>query len=220
MKERDAARKNYWASKLPHYFTPYKELHYTLASMIRKSKMEFFNGLTNTHRMDKDIPDSLKLPNKINNYFISFSKAADLTPSANNEIDSEVIAATEEFSFVKTFTSEIYKSISNLKTLALGVDKIEINMIKLCTPYCIPVIKHIINHSFQSYTFPTTWKQSKIIPLGKVSHPTEFKHLRPISILPVMSKIIERIVHTRLSNYLNANKLLYNRQDSDLLQTC
>ncbi|KAJ8889987.1 hypothetical protein PR048_009492 [Dryococelus australis] len=66
-------------------------------------------------------------------------------------------------------------------------------MFKLCSPCCIPVIKHIINHYFQLSTFPTTWKQTKIIPLGKISHPTEFKHPCPFSILPVMSKIIEGI---------------------------
>ncbi|KAJ8878776.1 hypothetical protein PR048_019362 [Dryococelus australis] len=133
-KQRDAAKKNYRASKLPHYCTLYKELR----SPVTKT-------------VDKDIPDSLKLPNEIDNYFISSSKVAELTPNASNEIDSEVIAPTGEFSFVKTLSSEF-------------------------------------------------------------SHPTEFKHLYPISILPVMPKIIERIVHTQLLNYLNANKLLYDRQ--------
>ncbi|KAJ8892736.1 hypothetical protein PR048_005317 [Dryococelus australis] len=138
----------------------------------------------------------------IKNIFM-LRRHSDLTPDVSNEIDSKVIVPTGEF---------IYESISHIKTLAMGVDKIDINMIKLCTPYCIPVIKHIISHSFQSSSFPTTWKQSKIKHLGKVSHPTEFKHLRPFSILPVMSKIIERIVHIRLPNYLNANKQFYDRQ--------
>ncbi|KAJ8867702.1 hypothetical protein PR048_031505 [Dryococelus australis] len=187
-----------------HYIS---ELHNTVKSMIRRSKIDFFNGLTN-ETVDKDIPDSLKLPNEIN---IS-------GPDASNEIDSEVIAPTGEFSFVKTLSSEVKKSISRIKTLAMGVDKIDINMIKLCTPYCIPVIKHIINHSFQSSTFSPTWKQFKIIHLGKVSLPTEFKHLRLISILLVMSKIIERIsrfrtCHSTYTALLDITDFIYKSID-------
>src|SRR5699024_2153307 len=56
--------------------------------------------------------------------------------------------------------------------------------------------------------YANVWKMYLITPLPKISQPTDFKHLRPINILPTMSKILEKIMYRQLIAYLDANKIL------------
>ncbi|RVE51257.1 hypothetical protein evm_004061 [Chilo suppressalis] len=99
-----------------------------------------------------------------------------------------------------------------MKSNAQGVDGISLNMILLTLPRTLSIITTIINMSITSCTFPDQWKVSIIKPLHKVDHPTELNELRPISILPFMSKILEKVVCAQLIEYLNANNILPKRQ--------
>ena len=74
------------------------------------------------------------------------------------------------------------------------MDGISLNMILLTLPQTFGVITAIVNMSIETGIFPEIWKDSIIKPIPKTSNPTELKDLRPVSILPFMSKIMERIV--------------------------
>ena len=60
--------------------------------------------------------------------------------------------------------------------------------------------------------FPEQLKIAKIIPLHKSGDKTDVKNKRPISILSVFSKVFERAIYKRLSNYLETNNLLIMQQ--------
>jgi len=60
--------------------------------------------------------------------------------------------------------------------------------------------------------YPDCLKISQIVPIPKYSSPSIPSHYRPISILPTVSKLFEKIVYARVSNFLNKNKLLTNLQ--------
>ena len=57
-------------------------------------------------------------------------------------------------------------------------------------------LSHIINLSFDTGQFPQEWKVAKIIPMHKSG--SNFDNYRPISVLPVVSKVIEKNVHKQL----------------------
>ena len=59
---------------------------------------------------------------------------------------------------------------------------------------------------------PNEWKQAKVLPLFKSGNDTELDNYRPISILPVLSKVLERVVHTQFIGYLESSRLLYKYQ--------
>lgn len=102
----------------------------------------------------------------------------------------------------------ILKIINDISTNATGCDGVNAKLLKLCCPHIIPHITHIINFCLSNNVFPTIWKSAIITALAKKSNPTEYKDLRGISILPTLSKIIEKIMEQQLRDYLTLNNLL------------
>ena len=69
-----------------------------------------------------------------------------------------------------------------------------------------------IKFSFETNTIPDQWKCAKVIPKHKKGSKSHCNNYRPISILNILSKIIERHVHDNLYNYLVRNALLSSSQ--------
>ena len=102
-------------------------------------------------------------------------------------------------SFRMKYVSEedVLKVIKNMKnSTATGVDYIDTRTVKLAADLLSPGLTHIINLSIETSTFPTIWKFAKIIPLLKSSSsdPLLPKSYRPIALLPILSKVLEKIV--------------------------
>ncbi|CAG4980526.1 unnamed protein product [Colias eurytheme] len=81
------------------------------------------------------------------------------------------------------------------------------NSIILSIYDCLAPIKH-----FLTCTFPSTWRKALIKPLPKTNNPNCLKDLRPISILPCLSKILEKVVCEQVRRYLDLNDMLPTRQ--------
>ena len=73
-------------------------------------------------------------------------------------------------------------------------------------------VAKLFNLSFIKSEFPVDWKIAKVTPLPKTGHSRNVSNLRPVSILPLPSKLIEKIVHKRVYNHCNNNKLLDQKQ--------
>ena len=74
------------------------------------------------------------------------------------------------------------------------------------------VLLHIMNLSIATAVFPDQWKLATILPLEKVSNATSASDFRPISLLPLPGKIMERIVSNQMTKYLESNKLINDAQ--------
>ena len=85
-------------------------------------------------------------------------------------------------------------------------------LLKIVSPHISFPVSQIINESFQSGIFPEKMKQAKVIPLFKKGCPLTTLNYRPISLLSVFSKVIEKLMYRRLFNFLKVNKILYNSQ--------
>ena len=73
-------------------------------------------------------------------------------------------------------------------------------------------ITDLFNCSFITSKVPASWKVAKVTPLQKPGNTKEVSNLRPVSLLPLPSKLIEKIFHGRVYNHCNTNKLLEDRQ--------
>ena len=79
-------------------------------------------------------------------------------------------------------------------------------------PVIAPHLLRLINLSLSSKVFPDQWKTACILPIPKTGDPSVPSNNRPISLLSVLSKILEKVVSTQLTNYLESHHILSTRQ--------
>ncbi|KMQ83934.1 rna-directed dna polymerase from mobile element jockey-like protein [Lasius niger] len=96
--------------------------------------------------------------------------------------------------------------------------------LKMIIDSVLPILEHIFNYSLSNGVFPAGWKSALICPVPKVKNPTLAQHYRPISILPVLSKALERVVCEQIRDYLEDSALLdpcqFAYRSNHSTQTC
>ena len=80
-----------------------------------------------------------------------------------------------------------------------GHDQINLQHVKESLMVAIPYITLIINTSIFKKVFPKWWKHSIIIPIHKSGDIEESTNIRPINLLPILSKILEKVISTQLT---------------------
>ena len=108
---------------------------------------------------------------------------------------------------------EVYKYLSTHKShTACGPDGVSCHMLRATARAITPAITSIFNKCLEQSKLPNDWKTSNVTPILKHGDPSSVLNYRPISLLPLLSKLLERIVHNKISNFLYSNKLLSNCQ--------
>ena len=108
--------------------------------------------------------------------------------------------------------NDVIDIIKNLKVSSPGWDSISTVVVKATYTCFIEPLTHILNLSVMYGVFPSELKLAKVIPLYKANDPMMFSNYRPVSVLPVFSKILERIMYNQLLSFINKHKLLYAYQ--------
>lgn len=154
-------------------------------------------------------PNPIEAVNYVNNYFGQLGQilANDITNKIHqiNQATSDN-NKTQPTSFVLLDTSqiEVYNTILSLKSdSAPGWDGITSRFLKQAIHLLTPVLCHLVNLCFNKGVFPSLLKQSIITPVYKSGDRADANNYRPISVLPSISKIIEKLINTRILNYLN-----------------
>ena len=119
-----------------------------------------------------------------------------------------------------TLSTIDYKQIERIITSmpsnkAPGIDKIPIRVIKDCLNPIVHTITSIVNESFLTCVFLSKWKTAEVTPIPKDSDHEQPNNNRPISLLPVLSKVYERVVYNKLTSYLQSNHTLSNTQSGN-----
>ena len=195
---------------------------------IRSASQSSFSGDVNT------------VANEFNNFFVNIGKnkiqkISTLAEQFQCEAhDSSFIpreySASEQFVFdANVNINQVQKIIKSMATnKSAGIDKIPIRVIKDCLPAILPSITSIINATFLSAQFPNVWKIAEVTPILKDGDRDIPNNYRPISLLPVLSKICERVAHDQLTSFLIANQRLspkqcgnkkWNSTETSILQT-
>ena len=107
---------------------------------------------------------------------------------------------------------ERLKIVKSLKLNSSGVDGLSLRAFKAIMHYILPPLLFIINLTLEKGCFPDQLKAAKVIPLHKGGPKKEIENWRPISILPLLSNLLEKVVHNRLYGFLQANSLLSETQ--------
>ena len=109
--------------------------------------------------------------------------------------------------------SKVYALLSKLcKSKATGLDKISARFLRESADLIAEHLCSIVNKSIVAGIFPDEWKLSKVTPLFKQGNRSNLNNYRPISVIPVVAKIFERIVYDQLYDYLTENDLISSHQ--------
>ena len=96
----------------------------------------------------------------------------------------------------------------NLKNGGSGWDSICSKVVKKTYSSFIAPLSHILNLSLASGIFPNELKIARVIPIYKSGDVGNFTNYRPVSVLPLFSKILERLMYTRLLSFINKHSTL------------
>jgi len=126
-------------------------------------------------------------------------------PSFNN--------TATKFTFNTVTTDYVANAISALKNKTNDVgDNINCKLLKQCREQLSEPLTKIINKSLSSGKFPSKLKIAKVVAIHKSDSKTDVSNYRPISLLPVVSKLIEMTVKEQLLSYLDCYGLISSKQ--------
>ena len=116
-------------------------------------------------------------------------------PTSHEELPVSFIPEEDKFQFRAATSFEINRIVQSFPSnKAPGKDKLQMAVVKDDLPAILPILTEIINSSLLTSVFPSPWKESEIVPIPKDGgHPEVANENRPMSLLPALSKICERV---------------------------
>lgn len=161
---------------------------------------------------DKDLP--LKnITNSLNHHFVNIvcSPKSDSLKDSMAYYTSKTELSTQILPNISTDdVILLFKTIDIKK--ATGNDKLSVRILRLALPYTHNIITDIINTAIAEGTFPAQWKIAIVTPLHKDGDHNTLTNYRPISVLPILSKIYEKHILSTLHTHLHKHKLINDSQ--------
>jgi hypothetical protein len=141
------------------------------------------------------------------------SSIANQIPDASVSVNDYIAQSDSTFNFEPITDSDVEKVLKNLDSnKAAGLDNLPAWILKESRNEISPQLRHIFNLSINSGTFIDKWKMARVTPIHKGGSKSDLNNYRPISILPLVSKVFEKIVFKQLYNYIMTNQLLLKDQ--------
>ena len=150
------------------------------------------------------------LANLFNNYFCSIGADLDkdIPSSSNDPVENIRFNVQSSFYLNPVCPLEIDHHIKALKNSKQDVNSISVSILKVNYEVLFHPISEIFNYCFQQGTFPRNLKKAIVLPLFKKGDKTLISNYRPISILPLFSKLLEKCLKSRLLSYIDRYNLI------------
>ena len=197
------SRKKYFSQRLNEVTGNVKQTWEVLNSILgKKGESVYPKDLTyeNDHSTDPK-----EIVNILNRYFVEIGpKLSRSIPQSTSFPQENLFPRNKHSFFFKPIDSSVIINIvRNLKcSKACGHDGLNSYVLKKIIHFIVDPLCHIFNLSLSSSIFPQPLKLAKVIPVFKKGDSNQCNNYRPISILPCISKILERIVYDQLYNFL------------------
>lgn len=173
----------------------------------RKSKV---SGITELKVDDSTITNPLLISETFNEHFSTIgTKISSNVQTTSVLPESFVKPSQSTFVFTPISVSTIQRLLSTLSVAkASGLDKISAMLLRHAAPVISIPLCSIFNKSIISGIFPDSWKNAKVFPVYKGNAKNDPNNYRPISVLPVVAKVFEKLVFDQLYSYFTQNDIL------------
>ena len=150
----------------------------------------------------------------INDFFINVGKVGDRDDgnvlnkdwyrSVNGDSDAVEGWKTEDFT-----VEEVLKLVKEINiSKSSGLQDISSFVVKEVFTILAPQVTHMMNVSVRTATFPSVWKKGLVIPIPKGGNQTQVQNYRPISLLPLPGKLLEKLMHKHLMEFIEGESLI------------
>ncbi|XP_047129352.1 uncharacterized protein LOC124809339 [Hydra vulgaris] len=194
--------------------------HYGITGIVVNKNLSWKNHIGNLNnkiaKNGTQISDVKSVATKFNEFFVNIGpNLASKIKHTPAHFLSYLSKSDKSLAFKKLTSKELDDSIKKLnKNKATGYDAISASIIKDCDELIKDVLLDIFNKSLKTGVFPDKMKVAIVTPIFKSGDESLVTNYRPISVLPVFSKILERIMYNRIFAFLYDNNLLYWNQYS------
>ena len=218
-KQNSELKRQYFSERLVQAKGNMKESWKIIKQVINKrSKSTNIDLLKDSGR---EIVDMQEISNTMNSYFCSVGKdlASKIEDAPNPMLTGEynLNPDNRRFNFRPIVVQDIRDAMGKIKTSkSLGSDNISSYFLKLATPYIENSLVFMFNTSLETSQFPDSWKNARITPIFKDGDRAEKSNYRPISVLPVISRLFEKLVFNQLHQYLVRYNLIHPGQSGFL----
>ncbi|MFZ2539700.1 MAG: reverse transcriptase family protein [Oscillospiraceae bacterium] len=207
------AEKNYYTEKLNKVQGNMSKTWTVLNEIMAKKQMH--KTIKQITIDNNTITDQQTIANKFNEFFVNIGPTlAKKIPVSNNKLpvfqnpdcaDSMFMSPTDHI--------EVKDIICNLKDTGCSNNyDLPVKIIKECNNELSKILAYINNESISDGIFPDQLKIARVTPIFKAGDKNCITNYRPKSVLPVISKISEKIIYKRLLNYLNSHNILSKNQ--------
>ena len=207
------AKKLHYTGLIKKHEGNIKKLWSTMKEIISKNKENIKNP--NFLQVNgRDLWEKRKIAEEFNKFFVNVGPdLASKVKPAKSHFNSFLCKISSKFKMEVILESELEDAFKNLKiNKSPGYDKISAKIIKNCFASLKAPLLYLYNLSIKTGTFPDKMKLAQILPLFKSGARSIVSNYRPISLLPIFSKIFEKIIHKKLHTYLQEHNVLYNKQ--------
>ena len=208
--EIEVSKSNYYSRityKLTHIQQNTKAYWALLKSFLNNKKIPVIPPLFHENEYVKDLKKKAEIFNSF------FAKQCSLI-SNSSELPFNLHFTTEKPLDTLNFSNnDIEKIIQNLDpNKAHGHDKISIPMIKICGKSICKPLNLIFNQCIDTGSFPLEWRKVNIVLIHKKDDKQCLQNYRPVSLLPICGKILERLIFNQMFSFLIENNLISSNQ--------
>lgn len=210
-----------------HAKTSYHENSFSKCQNNSKKTWSLLNDLLAKNNKSKEIPKSFvhnnieinndnEISNKFNDFFVETG------PNLARKIQTEGIGSFKQyltheirtqFTLKPVTENDVIKIVDNMEPKnSSGFDGISLKLLKSMKNIIIKPLTIILNQILRTGIFPDKLKVAKIVPVFKKEDPSNFNNYRPISVLPSISKVVEKVISTQLYDYFEDNNLFHKNQ--------
>ena len=209
------AKANYYANRLEQHKSDMRRAWSTINDILNKNRQRKVLPSYIQVKAEK-IVSPVDIANQFNNFCAKIGR--NISDKISRKSDKHVSTFLEQevlstFDFQCVDCTDVKKTIQNIAAKnSCGLDAISTKLIKMIGDDIARPLTFIINQSLSTGVFADKLKIAQVIPLYKKDDPHLVDNFRPISLLPAISKIFEKIVFNQVYDYFDRNKLLYTSQ--------